>query len=696
MAHSFKSSTGGKTFKVFAESSSSGVYTYNKKARASYCIKNKCPINVNVGSQGNRILFNNAFLLNANKSKCIRTLGYDNTELYINLISKLDLSGNLPIVTDLSGQAHPVSIDASNNPLPPYLTYDIDPSGVLFGDTICGINNFVRFMVYDVSYNTHALASETSEIPVAPIPVAPIEPVTPTPVIPTPALGQTTFTLVGEKTQSIDIQGALTQESYKDNNITPENIVSISVGTNVNMIERSAFIYTTMLSSITVDSANAYLCSDNGVLFDKLKNTLIYYPVKNSRPSYAIPPGVISIGDYAFTGAQNLITVDIPNSVTSIGTAAFAGAVVLTSLSIPANVETLSEFIVANSPMFNTITFASNSILKNIGTSVFQNLTQLKSFKLPASVKFINQQAFTSSGLTSVIFETSSQLGYTVGPTKQSFFGAEVTIIAGYSTGPTGSTVNTGPTGPTVNTGPTGNTTFALLDGTTQSINISGQLNQQSYSSVPVNNIKSVSVGSNVTSIGQQSFQNTTRLTSVTLPASVTSVGSNVFLGSGLTTVVFESTSNIESLGFKISNVPQLFYGKTVFISPTKTAVSSALNQAQRQLNLDITALDAANAAYNKANTEVLDAEHSLLNAEIDYNIASHNLAQTNHFSFNYQTVYYAYLSASKKKEEANQRVTTANNDLTKAQQTKTAAEQAKTQAQTRLQTLTDAQSWAV
>jgi hypothetical protein len=205
-----------------------------------------------------------------------------------------------------------------------------------------------------------------------------------------------------------------------------------------------------------------------------------------------------------------------------------------------------------------------------------------------------------------------------------------------------------------------------------------------------------VSVGSNVTSIGQQSLQNTTRLTSVTLPASVISVGSDAFLGSGLTTVIFESTSNIESLGFKISNVPQLFYGKTVVISPTKTAVSSALNQAQRQLNLDITALDAANTAYDKANTEVLDSEHALLNAEIDYNIASHNLAQTNRFSFNYQTVYNEYLNASKKKEEANQRATTANNDLTKAQQTKTAAEQAKTQAQTRVQTLTDAQSWAV
>ena len=28
----------------------------------------------------------------------------------------------------------------------PYLTYDVDPSGNLFGNTICGINNFVNYM----------------------------------------------------------------------------------------------------------------------------------------------------------------------------------------------------------------------------------------------------------------------------------------------------------------------------------------------------------------------------------------------------------------------------------------------------------------------------------------------------------------------------------------------------------------------
>ena len=36
----------------------------------------------------------------------------------------------------------------------PFLDYNIDPSGNLFGNTICGINNWEKYMVYDASYNT--------------------------------------------------------------------------------------------------------------------------------------------------------------------------------------------------------------------------------------------------------------------------------------------------------------------------------------------------------------------------------------------------------------------------------------------------------------------------------------------------------------------------------------------------------------
>ena len=46
-----------------------------------------------------------------------------------------------------------------------------------------------------------------------------------------------------------------------------------------------------------------------------------------------------------------------------------------------------------------------------------------------------------------------------------------------------------------------------------------------------INDIKSLTVGNNVTSIGFAAFYGCTRLTSVTIPESVTSIGSYVFSG---------------------------------------------------------------------------------------------------------------------------------------------------------------------
>jgi hypothetical protein len=73
--------------------------------------------------------------------------------LYYNLYTKLDLSdlsGNTPFIFDLSYNTFPALI---NNTDTPYLEYNIDPSGVLFGNTTCGINNYLNYVVYDVSMN---------------------------------------------------------------------------------------------------------------------------------------------------------------------------------------------------------------------------------------------------------------------------------------------------------------------------------------------------------------------------------------------------------------------------------------------------------------------------------------------------------------------------------------------------------------
>ena len=144
MAQSFKSSSGKNAFGVFSEPMDASEYIYNKKARATYCVANNCVPSVKVGSESNLLLFK--------RSNKLLFYQYDNinkSNLNINLITKLDLEG-VPVIEDLSGNVVPSTIDIN---CVPYLRYNIDPSGNLFGNTICGINNFVNYMVYNPPNN---------------------------------------------------------------------------------------------------------------------------------------------------------------------------------------------------------------------------------------------------------------------------------------------------------------------------------------------------------------------------------------------------------------------------------------------------------------------------------------------------------------------------------------------------------------
>jgi hypothetical protein len=139
MAHRvFNNNFGKKTFQVFSEPKDASEYTYDKKARATYCVANKCSPSIKVGSEGNLLLFNRANKLSV--FPCTNTI--DNQELYINLLTNLDLSG-VPVIEDFSGNQIPSTID--NNSIP-YLRYNIDPSGNLFGNSPCGLYNYVNYM----------------------------------------------------------------------------------------------------------------------------------------------------------------------------------------------------------------------------------------------------------------------------------------------------------------------------------------------------------------------------------------------------------------------------------------------------------------------------------------------------------------------------------------------------------------------
>ena len=57
----------------------------------------------------------------------------------------------------------------------------------------------------------------------------------------------------------------------------------------------------TALSSVTVDSNNKTYSSENGVLFDKSKKKLIYYPQRKTDKQYTVPASVESLDYRAFT-----------------------------------------------------------------------------------------------------------------------------------------------------------------------------------------------------------------------------------------------------------------------------------------------------------------------------------------------------------------------------------------------------------
>lgn len=68
------------------------------------------------------------------------------TQLYSSLYTKLDFRENTPIISDLSGNAFPIAISTTTTP---YLTYNIDVSGNLFGDTVCGLYNYRNYIAYN-------------------------------------------------------------------------------------------------------------------------------------------------------------------------------------------------------------------------------------------------------------------------------------------------------------------------------------------------------------------------------------------------------------------------------------------------------------------------------------------------------------------------------------------------------------------
>jgi len=164
------------------------------------------------------------------------------------------------------------------------------------------------------------------------------------------------------------------------------SLASVTIPSSVTSIGEAAFAGCVRLSALNVAAGNTAYISENGVLYNKAKTTLMQYPAGKTGSTFTIPTSVTAIGGGAFRFAR-LTSVTIPNSVTSIGWGAFSFSNLITSVTIGNGVTSIGDF-------------------------AFEGLNGLASVTIPNSVTSIGDGAFLDcASLTSVTFQGSISAG---------------------------------------------------------------------------------------------------------------------------------------------------------------------------------------------------------------------------------------------------------------------------------------------
>ena len=331
------------------------------------------------------------------------------------------------------------------------------------------------------------------------------------------------------------------------------NLATANIGSGVTSIGTNVFSGCSNLTAFNVADGNTAFSSDGGVLFNVDKTTIVQYPVGKSGDSYDIPASVTSIGVYAFSGCANLTAVNIPSGVTSIGDYAF-GATGLTSVEIPASVT-------------------------SIGRCAFQNCLNLATVTVYAPSCSLGEDAFANCNELANIYVFSDLVDGYKDAENWSSYEDKITEMPNPN----------GKCGDNVRWALTGESTNYTL-----TITGSGAMANYASSSVqPWNDyrssIKTVVIGNGVTSIGERAFYNT-GLTSIDIPASVTSIGNYTFAKcTGLTSI--EIPASVTSIGddafWNCSNLATVTFAED---SQLATIGISAFNSCRGLASVEIPA----------------------------------------------------------------------------------------------------------
>ena len=274
------------------------------------------------------------------------------------------------------------------------------------------------------------------------------------------------------------------------------SLTYITIPSSVTSIGERAFWNCTSLTSVTIPSSVKTIGSGA-------------FSGCNALKSISIPSSVTSIGSSAFSGCNKLTSISIPNSVTSIGGWAFSSCSGLTSITIPNSITSIGEYTFYNCSGLTSVNIPSS--VTSIGNKAFSGCNKLTSISLPSSVSSIGEWAFydckglTSISMPSVIFVGEHAFSGTPWldnkPWQGVIYAGKVAIDC-----------------------KTTSTSIIIEQGTVS-------IADRAFATGGASNVTSITIPNSVTSIGSLAFNGCNKLTSITIPSSVTNIGYNSFYG---------------------------------------------------------------------------------------------------------------------------------------------------------------------
>ncbi len=190
------------------------------------------------------------------------------------------------------------------------------------------------------------------------------------------------------------------------------SLKSVDIPDSVTEIGPGAFRGCTSLTEIVVGKGNAKYTSLDGILFTRDMDVIHTFPAGNGLTEYCIPNSVISIEDFAFIHCLSLKSVRLTDPVAFIGKYAFAFCKSLESVAIPDSVTSIRRGAFINCPSLKSVNIPDSLI--SIEWGAFFKCPSLISAIVPASLN-VNNIFGTSVNITRRPAETPAIVTEAVG-----------------------------------------------------------------------------------------------------------------------------------------------------------------------------------------------------------------------------------------------------------------------------------------